>query len=175
MKRYAAFLRGVMPTNCRMADLKAAFEQAGFTAVRTVLSSGNVVFGAPAASNAALERKAEAAIVKQLGRPFLTMVRSAAELERLLASDPFKGARIPREAKRNVTFLKTAPRAKLAPAARYDGAWLVGIKGSEVFSAHIPNNPNGPGFMVMIEKALGKEQTTRTWQTVEKVLKISTM
>src|SRR5258707_3906639 len=44
--RYAAFLRGVMPTNAKMPDLKRAFEAAGFTDVRTVLASGNVVFSA---------------------------------------------------------------------------------------------------------------------------------
>jgi hypothetical protein len=27
----------------------------------------------------------------------------------------------------------------------------------------------GPVFMTLIEKALGKDQTTRTWQTIEKV------
>ena len=42
MARYAAFLRGVMPTNCKMADLKKAFEAAGFTGVKTFLASGNV-------------------------------------------------------------------------------------------------------------------------------------
>src|ERR1041385_1159873 len=39
MPRYAAFLRGVMPMNCKMAALKAAFEAAGFTDVKTVASS----------------------------------------------------------------------------------------------------------------------------------------
>ena len=61
MPRYAAFLRGVMPTNCKMADLREAFEAAGFTEVTTVISSGNVVFDAPVTPVASLERKAEAA------------------------------------------------------------------------------------------------------------------
>ena len=169
MKRYAAFLRGVMPTNCKMADLKQAFEAAGFTDVRTVLGSGNVAFSAPAAPTARLERQAEAAMDQHLGKRFLTIVRSVDELEQLLATDPYKG-KVPPAAKRNVTFLRAAPATKLKPAAE-ESAWLVGLKGREVFSAHIPNNPKGPVFMVMIEKALGKEQTTRTWQTVEKVAK----
>ncbi len=42
MKRYAAFLRGVSPMNAKMPELKRAFEAAGFQAVRTLLSSGNV-------------------------------------------------------------------------------------------------------------------------------------
>jgi uncharacterized protein (DUF1697 family) len=59
MKRYAAFLRGVSPMNAKMPELKKAFEDAGFADVRTVLSSGNVVFSAPEAPRAALEQKAE--------------------------------------------------------------------------------------------------------------------
>ena len=43
MKRYAVFLRGVMPTNCRMPELKKAFEAAGFEDVKTLLGSGNVL------------------------------------------------------------------------------------------------------------------------------------
>ena len=36
-RRYAAFLRGVMPTNCKMPELKRCFEAAGFTEVKTVV------------------------------------------------------------------------------------------------------------------------------------------
>jgi uncharacterized protein (DUF1697 family) len=50
MKRYAAFLRGVSPMNAKMPELRAAFEAAGFEDVRTLLSSGNVVFGASSSS-----------------------------------------------------------------------------------------------------------------------------
>jgi len=58
MRRYAAFLRGVMPMNCRMPALKAAFEAAGFEDVKTLLSSGNVVFSARSASETSLEGRA---------------------------------------------------------------------------------------------------------------------
>ena len=54
MRCYAAFLRGVSPMNVKMPDLKLAFEAAGFEDVRTVLSSGNVVFGAAPATVAVL-------------------------------------------------------------------------------------------------------------------------
>src|SRR6266511_1638870 len=82
VKRYAAFLRGVSPMNAKMPELKKAFEVAGFADVRTVLSSGNVVFSAPAASESAIERKAEAAMQKCLGSAFPTIVRSIDALRR---------------------------------------------------------------------------------------------
>ena len=47
-RHYAAFLRGVSPMNAKMPEVKRCFEAAGFTDVKTLLSSGNVVFGAKA-------------------------------------------------------------------------------------------------------------------------------
>ena len=70
MPRYVAFLRGVMPTNAKMSELKRCFENAGFSNVKTVLASGNVVFDASSGSDAVLERKAEAAMTKHLGGTF---------------------------------------------------------------------------------------------------------
>ena len=167
MQRYAAFLRGVMPVNCRMADLRKAFEAAGFTDVKTILASGNVVFSAPAAGNATLERKAEQAMAKTMGRSFLTIVRPVDDLVSLLASDPYRRSNVDRVAKRIVTFLKTKPRTKLKLPIELHGAVIAAQRGSEVFSAYLPT-PKGPAFMKLIEDAYGKDQTTRTWQTVEK-------
>jgi uncharacterized protein (DUF1697 family) len=47
--RYAAFLRGVSPMNLQMSALGRCLEAAGMTEVKTVRSSGNVVFNARAA------------------------------------------------------------------------------------------------------------------------------
>jgi len=55
MKRFAAFLRGVSPSNCKMPELAQSFAAAGFSGVKTVLSSGNVVFTA-AGTERAIER-----------------------------------------------------------------------------------------------------------------------
>ena len=57
-----------MPTNCKMTALKAAFEAAGFTEVKTVLGSGNVVFDARPSSEGTLQQKAEAAMHEHLGQ-----------------------------------------------------------------------------------------------------------
>src|SRR2546422_3404978 len=81
MPRYAAFLRGVMPVNAKMPDLKKAFEAVGVTDVKTILGSGNVVFSARAASEASLQRRAEAAMAEGFGRTFLTIIRPGSEEE----------------------------------------------------------------------------------------------
>ena len=170
MPRYAAFLRGVMPTNAKMAELKLAFEAAGFTDVRTLLSSGNLVFSARAASEAALQQMAEAAMAKHLGRTFLTIVRPVAVLREMLAFDPYRAFRLPADAKRIVTFLRERPAPTLTLPPELHGARILAIDGSHVFSAYRPT-PKGPVFMTLILKTFGPEQTTRTWQTVTKVAK----
>jgi uncharacterized protein (DUF1697 family) len=168
MALYAAFLRGVMPTNARMADLRESFEAAGFGDVRTVLSSGNVVFEARAASPATLQRRAEAAMEQRLGHSFLTIVRPVEDLRALLASDPYRGFRLPPRAKRLVTFLRGRPGSAIALPDEVDGARILCVRGSEAFSAYLPT-PRGPVFMTLIERTLGREVTTRTWETVGKI------
>jgi uncharacterized protein (DUF1697 family) len=168
MRRYAAFLRAVSPMNAKMPELKRCFEAAGFTDVKTVLSSGNVVFSARASSEASLERKAETAMKSQLGRPFLTIVRSLDALRTVLASDPYGAFRLSPDAKRIVTFLRKRPEVKLTLPIELDGARILCFEGSDVFSAYVPS-PRGPVFMRLIEKTFGKDVTTRTWDTVKKV------
>jgi uncharacterized protein (DUF1697 family) len=169
VRRYAAFLRGVMPTNAKMVDLRRAFEAAGFAEVGTVLTSGNVVFDARAASDAALQRKAEAAMTAELGRSFLTIVRSLEALREIVDADPYAAFKLPAAAKRVVTFLREPPRGKLALPVEVDGARILSLRGSEVFTAYVPG-ARGPVFMTLIEKTLGEALTTRTWDTVKKVM-----
>jgi len=154
--------------NAKMPDLRKAFEAAGFTDVSTLLSSGNLVFTAHSASEAALQRKAEAAMTKQLDRTFLTIIRPIDALREMLASDPYRAFRLPPDAKRIVTFLRERPASKLTLPAEVDGARILAVNGSNVFSAYVPS-PKGPVFMTLIEKTFGSEVTTRTWQTVTKV------
>ena len=168
MPRYAAFLRGVSPMNAKMPELKAAFEAAGFTDVKTVLSSGNVVFSATRAAPSSLERSAEAAMKKHLGRDFLTIVRPIDALRAMLESDPYTVFRLAPGAKRIVTFLRERPSGKLSLPIELDGARLLCMKDQDVFGAYV-QNPKGPVFMTLIEKTFGKDVTTRTWDTVAKV------
>lgn len=167
MPRYVAFLRGVMPTNCKMPELRSCFEAAGFTGVKTLLASGNVVFTAKSAPLAALERRAERAMEAELGRVFATFVRSADHLRALAASDPFARWAVPAGAKRVVTFLREPPDPAPALPVERSGATIFGVAGSEVFAAYLPS-PEGPVFMTLIERAFGKDVTTRTLETVRR-------
>jgi uncharacterized protein (DUF1697 family) len=153
--------------NAKMALLRRCFERAGFTDVKTVLASGNVAFSARASSPATLERKAEAAMAKHLGRTFFTLVRSQAALRKLLASDPYRRFRLPAKAKRVVTFVRKPGKAKLRLPIEVDGARILAVKGGEIFTAYVPS-ARGAVFMQLIQRTFGRDVTTRTWDTVKK-------
>ena len=111
MPRYVAFLRGVSPMNLKMPQLKACLEAAGFSNVKTLLSSGNAVFDSKSASASAVEGKAEAAMAAHLGRTFYTIVRRVDALQAMIDADPYAKFKLPADAKRVVTFLREPPAA----------------------------------------------------------------
>jgi uncharacterized protein (DUF1697 family) len=88
-----------------MGDLKHLCEKAGFQNVRTYIASGNVVAerdGAEARPKAALEAELRA----YAGKPVGVIIRTAAEMARVVADNPFPE----RPASRTVAiFLDHAP------------------------------------------------------------------
>jgi uncharacterized protein (DUF1697 family) len=167
MPRYVALLRGVSPLNAKMPELKRCFELAGFEEVRTLLSSGNVAFSANPSSEAALVRKAEAAMQAHLGRAFGTIVRSTSHLQELIDARPFERMRLPLAAKPVVSFLAEMPAPTTELPLELDGACIHQVRGREVLSSYVPN-PKGPVFMNLLERTFGKNITTRTLETVRK-------
>lgn len=167
--RYLAFLRGVTPQNAKMADLKRCFESAGFGEVRTVLASGNVVFSSRLTSLSEIQDLAEHAMTVGMGRAFGTVVRSAQSVRALLDTDPFAEFSVPQEAKRVLTFLRDAKGARPALPIERDGVQILKRLGNDVLTVYVPH-PKGPVFMAMLEKAFGKDITTRTLDTVRKCL-----
>lgn len=170
MPKYAALLRGVMPTNCRMADLKKALESAGFTDVKTVIASGNAVFSSRRASEATIARKCEAAMQKVMGRSFTTFVRSIDDLQSLLDRDYFATEELPPNAKRNVTFILEPPKTKPKLPVDVKGARICALEADVAYTYYVPGLAD-PSFMTAIEKAFGKGVTTRTWETVGRIVK----
>jgi hypothetical protein len=167
MRRYAALLRSVT-TNAKMPDLRRASEAAGFTGGRTLSTSGNVVFDARPTGDAALHRKAEAAMAAALGRAFLTSCARSMRCARSWTPTPApRSSRRPRRSasSRSCAIHRAASwrfrsrsTARASRACAQRGAHRVRPSG------------RGPVFMTLIEKMLGDALTTRTWDTVKKVI-----
>lgn len=167
MPRYVAFLRGVSPTNAKMPELKRCFESAGFADVKTLLSSGNVVFTSPKAAERALVRKAQQAMQDGLGGAFGTFIRPADALQVLIDSDPYAAWDLPQGAKRVITFLRTEVTPAIQLPFQQDDTCIWQVRGTEVLSSYVPG-PHGPLFMRLLERTFGSDVTTRSWDTVRK-------
>lgn len=172
--RYAALLRGIMPSNPNMRGekLRGVFSGLGFTGVGSVLASGNIVFGSAETDRAALESEIQQALNAELGIAGGTIIRSKPELQGLVDSDPFAGLTHSRETYLMVTFLKGSAEyqqpppelAELVKIVRYDEP------ARAVLAIMDNSRPSTPAHMAWLEKAYGKDITTRTWLTVHKVL-----
>ena len=170
MPRYVAFRRGVSPLNAKMPDLIRAFEAAGFTRVKTVISSGNVVFDHDGAPVDELERRAEQAMTDTLGKTFGTTVRPVEHLRRIVDADHHAPFQPPSAAKQLITFLKRPHELPVSLPLEGEGAAICKLEGVEVYSHYLPND-KGPLFMTMLEKTFGKHITTRTVDPVRKCIK----
>ena len=167
MPRYVAFLRGVSPQNLAMSDLRAVLEAARFTDVRTILSSGNAAFTSALKDESAVERAAERAMQKLLGRVFYTIVRPSEYLHDLLADDRYAQHDVAASAKRVVSFFRDIPTPTVPLPLSRDGASVLLVRDREAYTAYTPS-PKGPVFMTLIERAFGTNVTTRTLDTVAK-------
>jgi uncharacterized protein (DUF1697 family) len=156
--------------NAKMPALKACFESAGFSNVRTLLSSGNVAFDAHASSMSTLERHAEAAMQSGLGRSFITIVRPQTALQALVASEPFAAFQLSPSSKPLVLFLRKPAELSLDLPIHRGDASILAFNGSEALCAYVPG-ANASGFMGLLERSFGKTITTRTLDTVRKCAK----
>jgi uncharacterized protein (DUF1697 family) len=114
--RYAAFLRGVNLGAKRKAsssDLRATFEELGYEDVATFRTSGNVVFGAPRASERKLVAEIEKGLAKSLGFEVTVFLRDEAQIKAIVERKPFKPAELKSsKGKLQVALLARKPTAK---------------------------------------------------------------
>lgn len=174
--RYVALLRGIAPMNPNMRNdqLRGVFEKLGFENVQTVLSSGNVIFDSPNPDGRALEQAIEKALPEELGFTSTTIIRSQELLQKLKDKNPFAGMEHSRKTSLNVTFLKRMPETDIEFPDKDEnrGYTLLGSYDGAILSAIDLTNSKTPNLMLWLEKKYGKEITTRTWKTVERILKV---
>jgi uncharacterized protein (DUF1697 family) len=174
--RYAAFLRGINMIGRRtvkMGELRGIFESLGFSDVGTVLASGNVVFGSKRSSVAALSRSIEGQVEQQLGYRVGVIVRRLDELRAIAATSPFRGISPGPRTKFLITLLSRPPdRASRAPytSPEKDFEVLRVTDGAAFSVVRLPVGKRSSGVLRFLEHRFGTEQTTRNWNTIQKVL-----
>jgi uncharacterized protein (DUF1697 family) len=170
---YIALLRGINVGGYKtvaMADLRGLLATLGFADVKSVLQSGNLVFGAARTPSAALEARLEREVATRLGVTADFHVRTAEEWRAIVDRNPF-----PDEARRDpghllVSMFKSplaAPNVKALRAA---------ITGREVLKAdgrHLymvfPDGIGNSRAVTLVDKKLAARGTSRNWNTVLKL------
>jgi uncharacterized protein (DUF1697 family) len=154
-----------------MARLRELLEEGEYESVATYIQSGNVLFVRGRASDRKrLAKELERAIQKEFGVASAVVLRTFAEVEKLVQAHPFGGD----TSQTHVAFLAATPTAKAVRALEEldIGADRFEIRGSDVFM-HYPNGVQGSRLASRLEKTLGVPGTVRTWRTVTKLAEMT--
>jgi uncharacterized protein (DUF1697 family) len=161
----AAMLRGVNLGKRKviMSELRALIEGAGFTDVRTLVASGNLVFNTKL-TGAKLEAKLEKVILEGLELKTDVFVRDADQLDAVIAANPFKPF-----AKTNPNFLVVNFMRGPATKAELEAMENTALTGEEIRQGNgclYIKFPKGQGVSKL---KMPKSGTARNWNTVTKL------
>ena len=155
----------------KSAELKASVESLGFTDVKTLLASGNVVFTADETDPAALEQALHDALFKATGLKSEIFVRSPEEMAVVTAADPFPDATSERPSFVVVSFhrkpVDLAAVAKLAES--HGGPERMHAIGRELYIDFPEGQARSVLHPAMSKAKLDSVNTARNWNTVLKI------
>lgn len=174
-KTYIILLRGVMPTGKNrvpMAALREVLADAGYENVRTYIASGNALVDSGKSARE-IEKHVHDLIMKYIGPELTVVVRTGAELQKVLDNNPFtKGYDIARVF---FTLFASAPAAALVKeltAQDYGEEEIVITKHAAYL--YIPGNAGRNKLSnAFLERKLGVTMTARNFNTVGKLIEMS--
>jgi uncharacterized protein (DUF1697 family) len=173
MPRQVALMRSVnlgVHNKVSMAGLRAMMVALGLEDAKTLLVTGNLVFGSRK-SAAALESLLERETAARLSLATDIHVRSATEWPTLVAENPFPEAAASNPTYFTATVLRAAPSKASIKALEnaIKGDERVAVVGRTLYTVW----PDGQGrsklTLPQIERHLATRGTTRNWNTVLKI------
>jgi uncharacterized protein (DUF1697 family) len=176
MSKYAAMLRGIGPENPNMKGekLRWAFTEMGFSDVTTFLTSGNVLLASNETDTSKLEKQIEAALPELLDFSRNAFVRSYEHLQRIVDAKPFGDLQHQNAGKNylTVTFFKQLPVFDFDFPYQPEGKAfeLIGIHGDALCTVVDTTKGKTPDLMQWLERNYGKSITTRTFNTVTRLV-----
>lgn len=178
MSSYIALLRGINVGGNRMiamSVLREFLEALGCEHPRSLLQSGNLVFGSKKRTGDDVERWLEEEASKRLKINTEFFVRTPKEWESMIASNPFRNEAEHDPARLHLILLKKAPTKPAVTALR---AAIVGREVVAPGTRHLyAVYPDGAGTSrltaAVIDSKLGTRCTARNWNTVLKLAALS--
>ena len=174
MTRVVALLRAVNVGGTKAVAMPALCQLLtglGYTGVKSLLQSGNVVFGCSGSAGAALEKKLEDAVAAGLGVQTAFFVRTAREWDAIVDANPYPDAARDDPSRFVVVAFKSAPTAKDVAALRAAivGRETVTAVGKQLYAIYPDGQGNSKLTNAVIERKLGIPCTARNWNTVLKL------
>lgn len=167
--QYIAFLRGINVGGRKvlMDDLQDVFLSHGFSAVKTLIASGNVIFETAETNEEKLRLEIENMLLQKFGFRIAVILRSKEALEKLVKSEPFKDA--PQEKGVRLQITLFSENIKSFEPIKKDGFEIHVIGKRELASIVYPEGKT-TDLMTFIDKTFGKNSTTRDWNTLLKLI-----
>lgn len=178
MQTYIALLRGINVAGhnkIKMAALKQLFIDLGFSEIVTYIQSGNVVFHSKEINTSTIEKAIINAIEKEFGYAIKVLVLKKLEIDAALKFNPFNPETDYDFKKIGVTFLEKNPTeegiSKVRDLAAAEEQVMFKEKMVYLYC------PNGFGRTKLsnnnIETKLKVSATSRNWNTITKLVKLS--
>ncbi|WP_213815020.1 DUF1697 domain-containing protein [Glaciihabitans sp. dw_435] len=171
--RYVALLRGInvgASSRIAMADLRSLVEGLGYTGVRTLLQSGNVVFDSDRAVDVAAREALEAAIVSATGVTSKVLVVDEARFRRIASANPLLDVGTD-DSRLIVTFVDEVPDAGTLSRPSDDELLPERIVfGAEAIYQWLPDGVLKTRLPPRFHERLGRVATARNWRTVTKIV-----
>ncbi|MBD2844115.1 DUF1697 domain-containing protein [Paenibacillus sp. IB182496] len=175
MAVYIALLRGINVgghNKIQMAKLRETLQAAGLEAVRTYIQSGNIAFAAAASEEQVRELVARA-IASDFGLQLEVVLRTAAELEALIAANPYADRELGERESVQVCFLNAAPEEALTGGVTDYESEVVDyrIVGRDIYQLYHQGLRDAK--LPPALNKLWKRATMRNWRTVLKLRELA--
>lgn len=178
MTTFVSLFRGINVGGNRivkMFDLKALHESLDLHNVATYIQSGNVIFTSERTDSIQLERDIQGAFAEKFGFTSHVIVRSASDLQAIIAHNIFEHQTDKDPKWIAVLFLATLPAKNALEELHkaHNGPEEIVIHGKEAYLYY----PEGIGRSkltnALLDKKLGTIGTARNWNTVLKLRELA--
>ncbi len=167
---HVALIRGINVGGKRvaMADLRTLATDLGYTGVRTLLNSGNLLFSTRASAATAAQRL-ETTMASALGVTARVMVLTRAEVAEIVAKNPL--AKVTTNPSRLLVAVLAEPadRRRLAPLVRQGWTPEALAMGPRVAYLWCPAGILQSRLLDAVSRTLGEAVTSRNWSTMIKL------
>lgn len=170
--RHISFLQGINVGKAKrvaMVELRALALELGYTKVRTLRNSGNLVFDTTRAKGKTASKKIEKELYSRLSVAARVITLREEEMDTFIAENPFDKS-APEASRFLVAILENPDdRSLLLPTAKQDWSPEIISLGERVVYLWCPGGVLASPLAKAVNSVLGENVTTRNWATMQKI------